>query len=255
MSELVAWHTEDLPNAEPCFQIEMKAPRANALEPGLLRDLHRAFDALEQSGAQKALISGGRNFSTGGDLGRFAEAAQLGQIESYTEQVVPVLQALVLRMIEMPVVLATAIRGAATGGSAGLVFASDLVVAAPDAFVQPYYGVVGFAPDGGWTALLPELIGGANARGWVMANHRHGAEQLTSLGLVQAVDQNPEMRAMALLTDIDIGTAISTKSLFWRDAGRAHVKTRLDAETEAFRALIGRPETLTKMQDFLQPSG
>ncbi|WP_170424118.1 enoyl-CoA hydratase/isomerase family protein [Ruegeria arenilitoris] len=255
MSGLVTWQTIELPNSEPCFQIRLQAPRANALEPGLLAELHRAFDALDQLDVQKALISGGRNFSTGGDVGRFAEAARAGPIDSYTAQVVPVLQALVLRMVEMPVVLASAIRGAATGGSAGMVFASDLVVAAPDAFVQPYYGVVGFAPDGGWTALLPDLIGGANASGWIMANHRKGSEQLKGLGLVQAVDPDPETRAAKLLAEIDTGTALATKSLFWDDKRRAVVKTRLEAETEAFRALIGRPETLTKMQEFLQHGG
>ncbi|WP_170464585.1 enoyl-CoA hydratase/isomerase family protein [Ruegeria arenilitoris] len=255
MSGLVTWQTIELPNSEPCCHIRLQAPRANALEPGLLAELHRAFDALDQSDVQKALISGGRNFSTGGDVGRFAEAARAGQIDSYTAQVVPVLQALVLRMVEMPVVLASAIRGAATGGSAGMVFASDLAVAAPDAFVQPYYGVVGFAPDGGWSALLPDLIGGANASGWIMANHRQGSEQLKGLGLVQAVDPDPETRAAKLLAEIDTGTALATKSLFWDDKRRAAVKTRLEAETEAFRALIGRPETLTKMQEFLQHGG
>ncbi|WP_170363826.1 enoyl-CoA hydratase/isomerase family protein [Ruegeria arenilitoris] len=253
MSKLVAWHIEDLPNSEPCCLIRLQAPRSNALEPGILDELHLAFDALEQSDVKKALISGGRNFSTGGDVGRFAEATRVGQVESYTAKVVPVLQALVLRMVEMPVVLASAVRGAATGGSAGMVFASDLVVASPDAFVQPYYGVVGFAPDGGWTALLPDLIGGANARGWIMANHRQGSQQLRSLGLVQAVDQDPETRTAKLLAQIETGTALATKSLFWDDKRRAVVKTRLEAETESFRAMIGRPETLTKMQEFLQP--
>ncbi|SLN16633.1 Cyclohexa-1,5-dienecarbonyl-CoA hydratase [Pseudoruegeria aquimaris] len=253
MSRLVAWHMEDLPNSEPCCVIRLQAPRANALEPGILDELHRACDALAQSDVAKALITGGPNFSTGGDVGRFAEAARAGQGESYAAKVVSALQALVLRMVEMPVVLASAVRGAATGGSAGIVFASDLVVAAPDAFVQPYYGVVGFAPDGGWTALLPELIGGANAKGWIMANHRQGAERLESLGLVQAVDPNPEARAAKLLAQIETGTALATKSLFWDDRRRAVVKTRLEAETESFKALIGRPETLTRMQEFLQP--
>ena len=255
MSGLVTWQTIDLSNSEPCCHIRLQAPRANALAPGLLAELHQAFDALEQLNVKKALISGGRNFSTGGDVGRFAEAAWAEQIESYTAQVVPVLQTLVLRMVEMPVVLASAVRGAATGGSAGLVFASDLVVAAPDAFVQPYYGVVGFAPDGGWTALLPHLIGSANARGWIMANHRQGSEQLKGLGLVQVIDPEPETRAAKLLAEIDTGTALAAKSLFWDDKRRAVVKTRLEAETEAFRALIGRPETLTKMQEFLQHGG
>lgn len=255
MSGLVSWDEADLPNGEPCFRITMKAPRANALEPGLLRDLHRAFDALEQSDARKALVRGGRHFSTGGDVGRFFEAAQNGRAESYAEDVVPVLQDLIMRMIEMPVVIASAVRGAATGGSAGLVFASAIVAADPGAFVQPYYGVMGFAPDGGWTALLPELIGAGPAQSWLMANHRHDAAQLQRLGLVQVVDADPEARAAALMADIDTGSALAAKSMVWNGDRLARVRAGLDAEAAAFRRLIGRQETLSRMKQFLTPTG
>lgn len=255
MSGLVFWDEADLPNGEPCFRITMKAPRANALEPGLLRDLHRAFDGLQKSGAQKALVLGGRNFSTGGDVGRFFEAAQNGRAESYAEDVVPVLQDLIIRMIGMPVVIASAVRGAATGGAAGFVFASDLVAADPGAFVQPYYGVMGFAPDGGWTALLPELIGAGQAQGWLMANHRRGAADLQRLGLVQAVDADPETRAAALLAGVDAGSALAAKAMIWNGPRLAGVRAGLDAETAAFRSLIGRQETLSRMAEFLHSTG
>jgi 2-(1,2-epoxy-1,2-dihydrophenyl)acetyl-CoA isomerase len=255
MSGLVSCTETELSGGEPCFRITMQAPRANALEPGLLAELHHAFDALERSGAQKALIAGGRNFSTGGDVGRFFEAAQQGRAERYADQVVPVLQNLVLRMIESPVVFAAALRGAATGGSAGLLFAADLAAAAPDAFVQPYYGVMGFAPDGGWAALLPELIGAAPAQGWLLANTRHGAAELMRLGLVQAIDDEPETRALALLAGVEAGTALAAKQVIWNGTRRASLRAGLDAETAAFRELIGRQETLSRMKQFLQPTG
>ncbi|MEW2912656.1 enoyl-CoA hydratase/isomerase family protein [Leisingera sp. JC11] len=255
MSGLVTCGTADLPNGESCFRIAMTAPRANALEPGLLAELHRGFDALERSGVQKALITSGRNFSTGGDVGQFFEAAQQGRAEKYADQVVPVLQDLVMRMIEAPVVIASAVRGAATGGSAGIVFASDMAAAAPDGFVQPYYGVMGFAPDGGWTALLPELIGAGPAQSWLMANHRHEAAELQQLGLVQAVDADPEARAAALLADVDGGAALAAKSVIWNGARLTAVRAGLDAETAAFRELIGRQETLSRMAGFLQSTG
>ena len=255
MSGLVSWEKAVLPNGEACFRITLNAPRANALEPGLLAELHLAFDALEQSGFQKALILSGRNFSTGGDVSRFFEAAQLGCAESYADQVVPSLQDLIMRMIGLPVVFASAVRGAATGGASGIVFASDLVAAAPDAFVQPYYGVMGFAPDGGWTALLPELIGAGPAQSWLMANHRYGAMELRRLGLVQAIDADPEARALALLDGIEAASALAAKSIIWNDARLASVRAGLDAETAAFRKLIVRQETLSRMTEFLHSTG
>ncbi|MES0864306.1 enoyl-CoA hydratase/isomerase family protein [Ruegeria sp. SCPT10] len=255
MSELVVCDQLTLQNDEPCFRIRMQAPRANALEPALLQELHHAFDALEHSGCKKALMTGGRNFSTGGDVGRFFDAAQRGDAATYADAVVPALQKLILGMISLPVVIASAIQGAATGGSAGLVFASDIVTAAPGAFVQPYYGVMGFAPDGGWTALLPELIGTGHAQSWLMTNARHGADRLETMGLVQAVDADPEMRALAELGGIETGSALATKSMIWTEARRATVQAGLDAEAAGFQKLIGRQETLSRMAVFLQETG
>lgn len=255
MKERISIDEITLLGGERCFKLTMKAPRANALEPEFLAELNRAFDDLEYSGVQKALIAGGRNFSSGGDVGRFLEAAQTNSAEEYADQVVPLLQDLVWRMITMPVLFASALRGAATGGAAGIVFASDLCTATPAAFVQPYYGVMGYAPDGGWTATLPELIGAGAAQSWLMANHRHGGEALMQLGLVQSVDEAPEERALALLDHVEIGSALATKSLIWTNERRARVRAALDAETKAFRTLIGRPEVLARMTQFLQPTG
>ncbi|MCT4610358.1 MAG: enoyl-CoA hydratase/isomerase family protein [Pelagimonas sp.] len=255
MSDKIALNTIDLPGGDPCFCIQMQAPRANALEPDFLSDLHRAFDALERSGIKKALLTGGRNFSSGGDVGRFHEASERGDVQRYATQVVPVLQELVMRMIELPVLTAAALQGAATGGSAGLIFASDLVAASHNAFVQPYYGVMGYAPDGGWTATLPELIGAGAAQGWLLANHRFDAEDLLRLGLVQSITEDPRDAALALLGAVETGSALATKSMIWNDSRKAAVSKALDAETQAFLNLIDRDETRARMTHFLQATG
>lgn len=255
MTDRLSCELTALPQRDACFHITLHAPRANSLVPAFLEDLHRALDQLESSGAPKALITGGRNFSSGGDVGGFFAAATEGRAEPYARAVVPRLQDLVMRMIESPVIFASALRGAATGGSAGIVFASDLVAAAPCAFVQPYYGIMGYAPDGGWCALLPELIGTGPARGWLQANTRHQAEDLLRLGLVQAVDNDPETRARALLDAVETGTARAIKVLLWTKARKAAVRAGLDAETDAFVDLIARPETLSRMTAFLKPDG
>ncbi|AVO36478.1 enoyl-CoA hydratase/isomerase family protein [Pukyongiella litopenaei] len=240
-----------LASGAPCFHIALDAPRSNALEPGLLAGLHAALDALEASGARVALLTGGRNFSTGGDVARFHDAARTGTAAAYADEVVPRLQDCVSRMVAMPVLFATAARGAITGGSAGLLFASDLTVLAPDAFVQPYYATVGFAPDGGWTALLPERIGAAAAQQWLMLDGRHGADDLHRMGLATAIDTAPETRALDLLNTLNLDAAITTKGLIWDAARRAALRDRLAAETTAFRARIALETTQAGMARFL----
>ena len=213
--------------AEGIFRLTLCGPRANALEPGILREFHAGLDALDASGAERAVIAGGRNFCSGGDVAAFFRAANP---EAHADAVVPLLQDALRRMVEMPVIFCIAARGAITGGGAGLLFAGDLAVLAPDAFVQPYYAQVGFAPDGGWTALLPERIGA---------------------GAAHEVQDAPEDRAAEKLAGMRIAPALAAKRLIWDGARLAALTARLEAETRAFRTLIGRPETREGMARFL----
>lgn len=239
------------PGADGVFRLTLCGPRANALEPGILADLHHALDALEGSGADRAILAGGRNFCSGGDVAAFHRAAQEGRAEAQADAVVPLLQRAVLRMVEMPVIFAVAARGAITGGAAGLLFASDLAVLAPDAFVQPYYARVGFAPDGGWTALLPERIGAGAAGDWLLSDRRLGAEDLVRIGLAREVHEHPETRAAQVLADLNPAPGLAVKRLIRDRARREALAARLEAETQAFRALIGQPETRAGMARFL----
>lgn len=251
MTAPVATGWAETATGERCFTLALAAPRANALEPGLLAALHAGLDALERSGARLALLSGGRNFSSGGDVARFAEAAARGEARAYAETLVPLLQDALLRMIALPVLFGVAARGAVTGGSAGFLFAADLAVLAPGAFVQPWYSRVGFAPDGGWTALLPERVGAGAALRWLLADDRLDAGGALARGLADAVDPEPEARALALLGEGDTGARLAAKALVWDGPRRAETARRLAAETSAFLDRIGRPEVRAGMARYL----
>ncbi|MCV2882530.1 enoyl-CoA hydratase/isomerase family protein [Actibacterium sp. XHP0104] len=252
MTDRVGLTFSDLPNGARLAHIRLTAPRANALEPGLLADLHAALD--QCADAQAVLLSGGRNFSTGGDVAAFLAAAKRGEAQAYAMQVVPPLQELVLRLVSMPALVAVAARGAITGGSAGLLFAADLAVVAPDVFIQPYYARMGFAPDGGWAALLPELIGIASARSWLNADQRVMAPALPATGLAADLSDTPEDHAIALLGDLDIGTRLAAKAVIWDAPRRALLEQRLAAETRAFVARITRPDVAARMERFVRPA-
>lgn len=256
MTGLASTCFADLPGGATCARIRLSAPRANALEPGLLADLMHALDAAEKGRADVLLLtSAGRHFCSGGDVARFAEAVAAGRGVAYANQVVPLLQQIVLRLLSMPRIVGVAGKGAITGGGAGLFFAADLAVLSPDAFVQPYYSRVGFAPDGGWTAVLPERIGAAAAATWQLRNERVGAGKAHEMGLAVAVDDDPERHLLALLSDINIEAAKATKRLLWDAARLKTVEARLKAETAAFRARITQPDTVAGMARFLARAG
>lgn len=237
------------------MMIHMQAPRANALEPGMLSALEGAIGQVRARAPGFLLLTGGRNFTSGGDVARFCEAAEQGTVADYAGKVVPVLQRVVMSLLTLPCPVIAAARGAITGGGAGLLFAADAAIVAPDAFVQPYYARMGFAPDGGWTALLPERIGAGAAQGWLTADTRETAEGLMRLGLAQGIADDPQAAALARVEELDPGALSEIKALVWDTPRLQAVKARLDAETEAFRRRIVTPQTHARMQGFLSSAG
>ncbi|GAA6162299.1 enoyl-CoA hydratase-related protein [Pelagimonas sp. KU-00592-HH] len=235
------------------WHLKLSAPRANALEPVFLDIIRAAMDRIEATAPRALVMTAGRNFCSGGDVARFFEAVKAGQGKAYTQSVVPVLQEIVLRLTALPAPVVIAARGANTGGGCGFLFASDLAVIHPTTFVQPYYARVGFAPDGGWTALLPERIGAGPALAWLQEDARKSCADLRALGLASHVSDTPEAKAFSLLDDVNLATLATAKTLVWDAERLARLDRRLKAETEAFFQRIDQPDTLQGMTAFLTP--
>lgn len=249
MTDAMVQLQQDAPDR---LRLTLAAPRANALTPETLDALRRVLDRVEADAPSALLLCGGRNFCSGGDVARFLAAAEAGKARDYANRVVPALQEVVLRLFRLPATVIVAARGAITGGGAGLLFTADCAVLAPDAFVQPYYARMGFAPDGGWTALLPDRIGRARAGAWIATDQRCGADALRGMGLCAEVAEDPERAAARLLDTSSAGTRRTTKALLRDPETIADVAAGLDAETAAFLERIDQPDTIRRMSDFLR---
>jgi 2-(1,2-epoxy-1,2-dihydrophenyl)acetyl-CoA isomerase len=233
--------------------------RANSLDAALVADLHAALDRAEAARPGALMLAGaGRHFSTGGDVAGFAQAVREGRAQAYSQAVVGGLQSFVLRLLRLPFPVLARVQGALTGGSAGLLFAADAAVMDASAFLQPWYVAVGFAPDGGWTALLPERIGAARALEIQLRNRRVGAAEAQSLGLVSdiaqgeaALDAAADALADEVLPQVP-GAVAATRRLIRDEARIAAVETRLEAERAAFLERIETEETARGMAAFLQ---
>lgn len=227
-----------------------RAGRANALDPELLGALNAALDG---AGAARAVVlsGAGRHFSTGGDVAGFARAVAEGQGRAYADEVVGALNRAILRLAGLRCPVIARVQGAVTGGSLGLVLAADLVAMRADAFVQPFYAVVGFAPDGGWTAMLPGRIGVGRARAAQLLNARIGADEALGLGLAQSVSDDPDAVIegwLARLAGHDAGSMAASKRLTW---DLPALEAALDAERRAFLDRIDLPEVRAGMERFL----
>lgn len=227
----------------------------NSLIPELLDELLLSLETIKAEAGVRAVIlqANGRSFSTGGDLRGFA--SHLRNIEDYASELVGKLNEVILTMRRLPVPVIAAVHGLVTGGSLGLLLGADLVLIAPQTQIIPYYSVVGFSPDGGWTACLPDIIGRQRTEEILLLNKPITAQQAVEWGLANMIVQPEDIRDRAKAVALNIannneGSTVYMKKLLWDfDAGLQH---RLEEERSRFVERISKPETQQSMLKFLQ---
>ncbi|TYC75703.1 enoyl-CoA hydratase/isomerase family protein [Stappia sp. BW2] len=231
--------------------------RHNALVPALVSDLRNALAAAATAEPVALVLSGrGTSFSTGGDIGSFMDhAGSAEDLHAYSDVLVGSLHEAILDLLAFPAPVLAAVNGPVTGGSAGLMLAADLVAMSETAFVQPYYNQVGFGPDGGWTALLPERIGPSRALAIQYRNTRIGAADAVALDLAECRVQGADLAAtvegwVAELASGFAQTHRATRQNVWDERRRSIVRERLDQEKTRFLELVTRPSTLEGMKEF-----
>jgi 2-(1,2-epoxy-1,2-dihydrophenyl)acetyl-CoA isomerase len=232
--------------------------RHNSLVPALLREMIVALEAIRRDSSVRVMIlqANGRSFSTGGDLRGFYE--HMETIETYASTIVGLLNQTILTLIGLPVPIVAAVHGIVTGGSLGLVLGSDVVLVTPEASFTPYYSVVGFSPDGGWTALLPALIGHRRAAAVLLQNQSITAEQAVDWGLANRLVPTAEIHAEALtiaekIASLKTGSLRQTKRLF--SMAHGDLAARLESERSSFVRHIITSEARQGIAAFLEGRG
>jgi enoyl-CoA hydratase/carnithine racemase len=232
-----------------------RAQRHNSLVPALLEALLDGLESIRTRPDVQAVVlqASGRSFSTGGDLRGFA--AHLDGIAAYASELVGLLNQAILGIIHLPQPVVGAVHGVVTGGSLGLVLACDVVILTPQAQFTPYYSVVGFSPDGGWTALLPKIIAPKRAAEVLMRNQTITAEQAVAWGLASRIVPPEELRQAARQAAKEIAAQVpfsvqGAKRLL--SIGLGDLEQRLEAERSRFVELIARPETQGSMLAFIE---
>lgn len=130
------------------------------------------------------LLSEGKNFCVGGDMGFVGKQADPGgSIRAMTVD----FHAAMLLFSQMDAPLVTAVQGAATGAGLSMTAVSDYVVAARSAIFAYAYTGVGLTADGGLTWTLPRLIGMRNFQSLYLTGRRVSAEEAQALGIVSEI--------------------------------------------------------------------
>lgn len=226
--------------------------RHNSLVPDLIDSLNADLDRVSADRSLRVLVlqAAGRSFSTGGDVAGF-QAVPRGQRRAYAEKLVGGLNRAILALLHLPMPVIGRVQGPLTGGALGCMLACDLVAITPQAFIQPYYTEVGFSPDGGWTALLPNRIGPQRAREIQLLNRRVSATEAVQLGLATTLVETDNLDStieawLAALRSKQPGSVARTKALLAIDCAAG-----LQAELQHFLTQIDSAEAEAGMARFL----
>jgi len=229
-----------------------RAARHNSIIPEMLEELLAAIGNLQSDPTMRAvlLLANGRSFSSGGDLQGFADHLKTAQV--YAATLVGLLNRVILAMFDLPVPIVTAVQGPVTGGALGFVLASDVVLVSPEASITPYYSAVGFSPDGGWTALLPLVIGRKRAAEVLYCNKTISPPQAVDWGMASRIVPKEELRTEALRIGQEIIAGHQGSQRRTRELLRPpDLASRLTKELEQFVAQLGAPDTQERMLHFL----
>lgn len=169
-----AWITLDRPDVR------------NALDDGLIASLTQVFRSLADADDVHVVVLAGAGpaFCSGADLAWMQRAREYDEARNLADASAVADMFHAVASLPMPVV--TRAHGAALGGGAGLLCASDLVIAADDLQLGFSEARVGILP----ATIAPYVIariGPGAARRVFLRAHRFGAAEAMSLGLVDRV--------------------------------------------------------------------
>lgn len=177
--------------------IRLNRPKAlNALCAGLVKELERALDGLEDNSDIGAIVLTGNEkaFCAGADIKEMAEKTF---VEAYTEDFITDGWER-LAKCRKPVIAAVA--GYALGGGCEIAMMCDFILAAETArFGQPEI-TIGILPGAGGTQRLTRFVGKSKAMEMVLTGRMMDAEEAERSGLVSRIVPADELVDEAVKT-------------------------------------------------------
>ncbi len=179
-----------LEHDEALLRLRLARPKANLVDAAMIAGMHGVLaDYRDQPGLRAVLLDAeGPHFSFGASVEEHLPERCADMLAS--------LHALILAMLEFPVPIELAVRGACLGGGLELALAGGLIFAAPDAkFGAPELKLGVFAPAA--SCLLPYRVNQADAEDLLFSGRTVSGEAAKAMGLVHTVAADPEAAALA----------------------------------------------------------
>lgn len=172
------------------LRLRLSRPKANLIDAAMIAALDSALSEHTKGREISAVLldAEGPHFSFGASVEEHLPKRCAVMLEG--------LHRLLLRMIECPVPLLTAIHGQCLGGGLEVALAGHLIFVAPDAVLgQPEMKLGVFAPAA--SCLLPELIGPVRSLDLLVSGRSITGNEAAAMGIAHEVVADPERAALA----------------------------------------------------------
>jgi enoyl-CoA hydratase len=234
--------------------------RLNALNFGLVADLHTALDTVAGNPDCKvAILTGaGRGFCAGLDLRDWGALPDPGGHPHYSagSSGQSFISNMMTHIRATPQIVIAAVNGPAFGGGLSLAAACDLRIAASSArFCSAFIRTGLSGADAGITYLLPRLIGAAKAFDLIVTGRTIDADEADRMGLVSRVVADEELMASVL----DTATSISqyttfglqnTKEVMWHNLDTPSMAAAIAMENRTQMLASSTPEVADYMASY-----
>ncbi|HAY13714.1 MAG TPA: enoyl-CoA hydratase-related protein [Fimbriimonadaceae bacterium] len=166
----------------------------NAFNEDLIARLTEVFQQLPEGVRLVVLRGNGKTFSAGGDLDWMRRASEVSEEENYQDCLR--LAELFRAMATCKAVVVSLVHGAAFGGGAGLVAASDVAIAEVDTKFSFSEARLGLVPATIGAYVLPK-IGAGHARALFCTAEVFDAREAHRIGLVHKLAESGELDFVA----------------------------------------------------------
>jgi enoyl-CoA hydratase / 3-hydroxyacyl-CoA dehydrogenase len=225
-------------------------PPANSIAPEVVEALERAWEAVSEMPATRALVIASANhqlFCAGADIKAFTkmdQAAGRGLLDA--------MHVLLRTMERSPVVTIAAVNGAALGGGCELAMGCDIrLVAESASFGQPEINL-GIIPGFGGTQRLPRLVGEARALEMNLTGESISAHAAYELGLAHRVVPDHELLDTAVRWARKLaGQAPLAVEQIKRVSAAGDLDAGIEAEKAAFERVFGSDDAREGIGAFL----
>lgn len=156
----------------------------NAIDQEIRAGLPAALAAAGDDSSVKAVVLSGRGraFCAGGDVKAMGSRSAASLVRSMFG-----VKGIVNAIVECEKPVITALNGLASGAGASIAIASDLVLAASDAWLAFVFVELGLVPDTAASYFLPRIVGISRAKEIMMSGRRVSATEARELGIVSEI--------------------------------------------------------------------